>query len=432
MLMASDQQLTSVPALLGSRPHPRDARITQEDAMHPNQFDAFSRKLADGVSRRQAVTRFGAAGLLAGLTSALGRDRTAQAIPAVQADTPSVCLLEVVANIRLGPSAGAILEGNVPGELRGELTIAIGPDGAIDSGRLAVEGGPELPVVGQANGRALNLRVEVAPDQTVVLLGTAARPLDQCTGDVDGLLTGPRVGDLGDWHATATALGGGEGPPPTATSSAVPGTVTPTSTPSAPATATAPAAATATPTATSTATPTETLTPAPTDTPTPAPTETPTPTPEPPTPTPVVCPDGTTDCSGICLDLQNDVNNCGTCGNICPEGQPGFERACAAGNCFFMRERACQEGLSFCNEVCVDRQTNPAHCGLCGNACAAGEICFGGQCARDHRCDAGLTNCNDVCVDLLIDPANCGGCGNVCATGEICFGGQCARDHRND
>lgn len=402
--------------------------------MHPSQFDAFSRKLAEGVSRRQAVTRFGMAGLLAGLTSALGRDRTAQAIPAVQADALSVCLLDIVANVRLGPSAGAIIQGNVPGELRGELSFPLATDGAIDNGRLRLEGGAEFPVVGQANGRALNVRVDLAPDQSVIFVGTATQSLDQCTGDVDGLLTGPRVGDLGDWHASGTLVGGGEGPPPTATSSAVPSAPTATSAPSSTATATAPAGATATPAATSTATPTATPTvtptPAPTETPTPAPTETPTPTPEPPTPTPIVCPAGETECSGICVDLQTDVNNCGTCGNVCPEGQPGFVRGCAAGNCFFMRERACAEGLTSCNGVCVDRQTDPTNCGLCGNACGAGEICFGGQCAREHRCDAGLTNCNDVCVDLLIDPANCGACGHVCAAGEICFGGQCAREHR--
>jgi hypothetical protein len=160
----------------------------------------------------------------------------------------------------------------------------------------------------------------------------------------------------------------------------------------------------------------------------PAPTETP--TPEPPTPTPIVCPPGTTDCGGVCLDLQTDVNNCGACGNVCPEAQPGFDVGCAGGNCFFMREPACAEGLSFCNGVCVNRLTDPANCGLCGNVCAPGQICFGGQCATDHRCEAGLTSCNGVCVDLLIDPANCGVCGNVCAAGEICFGGLCARDNR--
>ena len=391
--------------------------------MDPIQFDALSRKVASGVSRRQAVARFGAAGLLAGLSGALGRERTAAAVSAIQNAT---CLLEIVATIRLGPSAGVIIDGTVPGELRGELSIAVGADGAIDSGRFRLEGGAELPVVGQADGRALNLRVDIAADQTLILVGTAAQRLEQCTGDVDGLLTGPRVGDLGDWHATATALGGGEAPPPGATATASPasGVPTATATPAGSPAATPPAGSTATPTATATGTPTAT----PTETPTPAPTETP--TPEAPTPTPVTCPAGTTDCGGVCLDLQTDVNNCGACGNVCPEAEPGFDVGCAAGNCFFMRERACAEGLSSCNEVCVNRQTDPANCGTCGNVCAPGQICFGGLCATDHRCDAGLTNCNDVCVDLLIDPANCGVCGRVCAAGEICFGGQCARDNR--
>jgi hypothetical protein len=395
--------------------------------MDPKQFDAFSRKLADGVSRRQAVTRFGVAGLLAGLTSALGRERMAGAASAAQADALSVCLLEIVATIRLGPSAGVIIEGNVPGELRGELSFPLAPDGAIDNGRLRLEGGAEFPVVGQTTGRALDLRVDIAPDQTIILVGTASQRLSQCTGDVDGLLTGPRVGDLGDWHATGTLVGGGEGPPPTATAGAAPGVPAATSTPSGAPTATAPAGATATSTATATATatatPTGTPTPAPTETPTPAPTETP--TPQPPTPTPVVCPTGTADCGGVCIDLQTDVNNCGACGNVCPEAQPGFDVGCAAGNCFFMREPACAEGLTSCNGVCVNRQTDPANCGLCGSVCAAGEICFGGQCARDNRCAAGLTFCNGVCVDLLIDPANCGACGSACGVIETCLGGQC-------
>jgi hypothetical protein len=94
-----------------------------------------------------------------------------------------------------------------------------------------------------------------------------------------------------------------------------------------------------------------------------------------------------------------------------------------------MRERACDPGLAFCNDVCVDTQTDPANCGLCGNACGAGEICFAGVCAREHRCGA-LVNCNDVCVDLATDAANCGACGNACAADEICFAGQCAREHR--
>src|SRR5215207_9722592 len=83
----------------------RDACVAQEDAMDPRQFDALSRRLASGVSRRQAVARFGAAGLLAGLSSAFGREPTAAA-PLEQDATQHSCLLEIVAAIRLGPSAG--------------------------------------------------------------------------------------------------------------------------------------------------------------------------------------------------------------------------------------------------------------------------------------------------------------------------------------
>ena len=228
---------------------------------------------------------------LAGLTSALGRERVVGAVPAAQAD---FCLLEIVATVRLGPNAGVILDGSVPGEVRGDLSFPLTADGAIDTnGQLRLEGGAQFPVVGQVTGRALNLRVDIAPEQTLILVGAAAQPLDQCTGDVDGLLTGPAVGDLGDWHATGTLVPGGEGPPPTATAGGAGATRTATATPSRAPTATAPAGATATAT--------------------PAATRTPTPTAAQPTPTPVVCPAGTTNCGGVCVDLPNDPANCGAC-----------------------------------------------------------------------------------------------------------------------
>lgn len=403
--------------------------------MDPQRFDALSRTVAGAVSRRQAMARIGLAGVAAGLAGAISRG-PARALPAAQAET---CRLEIVANVRLGPSAGALLQGNVPGELRGALSFAPDAEGAIDQGRLRLEDGSELPAVGQITGRAINLRVRIGSNQTLILVGTAEQDLDRCTGPVDGLLTGPQTADLGDWHATATALTpppGAETPGVTATPSAggVTATASPaaTGTPAATATGTPVATGTASPTATTTETPTatETPTPTPTETATPTPTATPTETPV-PTPTPVPCPEGTTDCGGVCVDLRNDVANCGSCDNVCPPGQPGFVPGCAEGNCFFMRERACAEGLASCGGVCVDLQVEPANCGTCGNVCAAGEICFAGQCAREHRCAAPLVNCNDVCVDLNADAANCGVCGNVCPEGEICFGGQCARDNRD-
>jgi hypothetical protein len=135
----------------------------------------------------------------------------------------------------------------------------------------------------------------------------------------------------------------------------------------------------------------------------------------------------------VCVDLQNDVNNCGACGNVCPDVNPGFDPGCAGGNCFYQREPAppCPEGTTRCVGGCADLLADPANCGACDNVCAAGEICFGGLCAREHRCGEALINCADVCVDPLIDPANCGGCDIACGADEICFGGQCARDNRS-
>lgn len=33
------------------------------------------------------------------------------------------------------------------------------------------------------------------------------------------------------------------------------------------------------------------------------------------------CAAGETDCSGICVDLEQDDVNCGACGNVCPGGE---------------------------------------------------------------------------------------------------------------
>ena len=331
--------------------------------MDPQQFDAFSRTFAQGSSRRQAMARIGAAGLLAGLTTAFGRGR-AEALPAAQGET---CRLAIVATVRLGPDATERMQTDVPGELRGELGFSLGPDGAIDAGRLLLDGGPEVPVVGQATGRAINLRANLQAVQeglALVLVGTAEQPLTRCTGGIDGLLTGPLAGDLGDWHATATAIAGGTG------------------------TGAAP---------------------------------TPRPTP-PPTPTGTEeqsCRAGLTRCGGVCVDRGNDIHNCGSCGVTCPGGA-----ACIDGFCVCPPDR-----LAVCGGMCVDVNTDPGHCGVCGMVCESGLVateCRGGECVRAD-CAVGLEYCGaaDLCRDLSSDPAHCGACGNACFPDQACVQGSC-------
>ena len=86
--------------------------------------------------------------------------------------------LDIVANVSLGPSARTILLGNVPGELRGELSFALGPYGLMDRGCWQVGDDTEQPVVGQAGVRTINLRVRAADDPVVALVGAPEQGLD--------------------------------------------------------------------------------------------------------------------------------------------------------------------------------------------------------------------------------------------------------------
>jgi len=54
------------------------------------------------------------------------------------------------------------------------------------------------------------------------------------------------------------------------------------------------------------------------------------------------CAAGEATCSGHCVDLNTDFNNCGGCGRACPAGT-----MCQGGSC------VCAGGLTLCGTVCV-------------------------------------------------------------------------------
>lgn len=128
----------------------------------------------------------------------------------------------------------------------------------------------------------------------------------------------------------------------------------------------------------------------------------------PPPPTPC------TECDGVCVDLQADSRNCGSCGNACASGS-----LCRAGACV----TTCTPGLTQCGVTCIDTRTNTQNCGACGTACASDEVCSNGVCGT--VCPASQEVCNGTCATLNTDSNNCGMCGRVCPSGSFCQTGNC-------
>ena len=72
---------------------------------------------------------------------------------------------------------------------------------------------------------------------------------------------------------------------------------------------------------------------------------------------------------------------------------------------------ACPTGMTKCADgICYDLQNHHDHCGTCSTACTADQWCTGGHC-----CGQGQEYCGSACVDVLNDPNNCGGCGVTCS-----------------
>lgn len=124
------------------------------------------------------------------------------------------------------------------------------------------------------------------------------------------------------------------------------------------------------------------------------------------------CPGGLDSCGGVCVDVQTNADNCGSCGHGCGSGQ-----LCSNGAC------QCQSGFMACSGTCVNIANDPAHCGSCSNACTGSDVCDHGSCSS--TCSAGTTLCDRSCASLSSDASNCGSCGHVCPAGQGCSNSQC-------
>lgn len=86
--------------------------------------------------------------------------------------------------------------------------MQIGDGGAIDQGSFDTDDGTSHPLVGQATGRALNLRITMDQNSVLELNGTADIDLLLCRGGASGTFGGPSDTDIGSWR---TRTGGTSG-----------------------------------------------------------------------------------------------------------------------------------------------------------------------------------------------------------------------------
>lgn len=139
-------------------------------------------------------------------------------------------------------------------------------------------------------------------------------------------------------------------------------------------------------------------------------------------------------CSGSCVDVNTNAQNCSTCGRVCANvanGQPG----CTGGACGI---GACNANFQDCNMLAsdgceVNTQTDRNHCGSCTNACNlpnAVPACTGGACTI-ASCNAGFGDCNNIASDgceanINTDSMHCGSACVACTGGRTCQAGTCA------
>ena len=159
------------------------------------------------------------------------------------------------------------------------------------------------------------------------------------------------------------------------------------------------------------------------------------------------CQYGLSVCGQSCVDLAQDVDNCGSCSNSCSAGE-----ICAAGNCILgsidggsagdagndagtagSGNSSGAGGVSGSagsggSTACIPPYNTAERCGDCTSSCS-GSTPF---CASDGSgsyscvgaCSSTTTLCGDSCVDLDSDPQHCGDCPTLCPTG-ICQAGIC-------
>lgn len=149
-----------------------------------------------------------------------------------------------------------------------------------------------------------------------------------------------------------------------------------------------------------------------------------------------VCDAGFDDCNADpadgCEAPLNTLTDCGACGTVCDLANAS--ESCATGACAIA---ACDAGFGDCNtnptDGCEQSLNVLDHCGACGARCTIDNgtgTCDTGTC-QVASCSGDFGDCNsdpsDGCeIRLRNNDAHCGACGNACAAGTSCRGTSCS------
>lgn len=127
-----------------------------------------------------------------------------------------------------------------------------------------------------------------------------------------------------------------------------------------------------------------------------------------------------------CGDDNNDSNETG---NSTSNGGDSTEKPSEIIHEIVVTSKDCDNGETYCVNMCVDLTSSAQNCGECGNKCDSNQICYKSEC-RDaivaEVCDKTL--CSTGCTDITSDNKNCGMCGNVCGENMICKDSTCVCD----
>jgi hypothetical protein len=134
------------------------------------------------------------------------------------------------------------------------------------------------------------------------------------------------------------------------------------------------------------------------------------------------CTGGTHLCGGTCV--ANDVNACGPSCTKCT-APTGGTVSCNGTSC---AQSCTTAGDSICSNVCVDLQSDDNNCGTCAKKCTtaltgATSTCVARNCQVSCT-DSTATLCSSGCFNLKSDQHNCGRCGHDCFSGT-CSNGKC-------